>query len=197
MFHISQHNFPTAVYHLWLRGMQQNFFHIGQYLTLLMLVPNLLSQNCAWKGTLRLPPVPPTPVFCTYTALTLIVLTWVAHKLYSDGEAACSLNCPRGTIYIPRVLSANYFPSMEKMFFHCYCQNLLLSSMKCSGINQTINLGKTTYLEYMPQSYPKANLCSFNALQPHVARCNSLGRLLFFPLLKTWILVTSQVHLEP
>lgn len=121
---------------------QQNFFHIGQYLTLLMLIPNLLPQNCAWRRTLRLPPFPPTPVFSTYTALTLFVLTWVAYKVYSDGEAACSLNCPRGTIYLPHVLSDNYFPSMEKMSFQCYCQNLLFSSMRCIGINQNYKLGK-------------------------------------------------------
>lgn len=39
---------------------------------------------------------------------------------------------------------------------------------------RTINLGETTYLEYMPQHCPKANLPSVNALQPHTAGCNSL-----------------------
>lgn len=39
---------------------------------------------------------------------------------------------------------------------------------------RTVNLGATTHLEHVPKRCPKANLSSINALQPHIAGCNSL-----------------------
>lgn len=126
------------------------------------------TPRCAQKGTLpRLPPGHPTPVFSKYNkpVLMLTVLSWVAPKLCSGNEAACSLNCPRGTIHLSHVLTGNYFPSMQKMFFHCYCQNCLLSCMKCVNISQNYKLRKkhilnTCHRVVLRQTYPLLMPCS-------------------------------------
>lgn len=104
---------------------------------------------------------------------------------------------------------------MQQYFFHMliifnrslfpqYGENvllfLLLKTPDFINVNgsvpaRTINLGETTYLEHIPQHCPKANLSPINALQPHIAGCNSLVKAVS-PLLNL-VLAGSKLLFEP